>query len=519
VTIPEKMEKNQKDQKILNFQQKSLDDVLSESVGKFGIFQAWILFICFFCQATFAPAIYGSVFTDFTPKHHCAEYQHEVFNISRWENETSRCQIVKDENVTKCSSWIYDKSVIYESVSADFDIVCDKAFLKTLSGTLRMSGLLIGSFIFGWLSDGIGRVPSLTLAGLTVFTSELLAGFSTNYLMFSILNVFMAAGGVGSYLVSFVLLFEWACPEYRTKASVFAQIPFAVGYLFTVFIAWCVPYWQALQWVLAAPNSLFFILYFIVPESPRWLMVQSRSDRAQKVIKTAAKVNKLPLPDPIMNIQTSENEKANKLGICVLFAHPILCYRLVIMSLNWIVITLCFYGLSLNSANEDLFTGMSMMALVELLAYIITLFIMDFFGRRPVLSVCQLFAGLSCVCAGFVPVAYYWIRLALALVGKMGASAAFAVVFVYSAELFPTPVRNSAIGLCSTLARIGALLAPSIASLDSVLPFLPFLIMGGAAMLVGSLSFLLPETRGNKLPETVDEAASIGRSLGPIEDS
>ena len=52
------------------------------------------------------------------------------------------------------------------------------------------------------------------------------------------------------------------------------------------------------------------------------------------------------------------------------------------------------------------------------------------------------------------------------------------------AELFPTPARNSAIGFCSTLARIGALLAPSIASLHSVLPALPYIIMGGAAVLV-----------------------------------
>ena len=184
------------------------------------------------------------------------------------------------------------------------------------------------------------------------------------------------------------------------------------------------------------------------------------------------------------------------------------------MSLNWIVITLCFYGLSLNSANEDLFTGMSTMAFVELMAYVIMLFVLDFTGRRPVLSFCQLLAGLSCVCAGFVPISNYWLRLVLASIGKMGASAAFAIVFVYSAELFPTPVRNSAIGLCSTLARIGALLAPVIAGLDSYLSFLPFLIMGGSAILVGSLSFLLPETRGCKLPESIEEAVSIGQDKG-----
>ena len=489
---------------------KKFDNILTDSVGMFGLFQAWLLFLLFFCQATFAPAIYGSVFTDFTPKHHCAREELEVFNLTKWEEKDNRCNIVEEGNKTECSIWVYDQSVFHETVAADFNIVCDQAYLKPLSGTLRMSGLLIGSFIFGWLSDSCGRVPSLTLAGILLFTSQIVAGFSTNYLMFSVLTVVMAAGGVGSYLVSFVLLFEWACPEYRTMASVFAQIPFAVGYLYTVLIAWCVRYWQTLQWVLAIPNTLFFILFFIIPESPRWLVSQGKTERALKSIKVAAKSNNLQVPKEVYIEKDLGDEKTKKLGIFILIAHPVLCYRLVIMSFNWIVITLCFYGLSLNSANEDLFTGMSMMAFVELMAYIITLFIIDYFGRRPILSVCQLLAGLSCVCAGFVPMSYYWLRLCLALVGKMGASAGFAVVFVYSAELFPTPVRNSAIGLCSTLARIGALLAPVIASLESVLAFLPFLIMGGAAMLVGSLSFLLPETRGGQLPETVEEAATIG---------
>ena len=51
-------------------------------------------------------------------------------------------------------------------------------------------------------------------------------------------------------------------------------------------------------------------------------------------------------------------------------------------------------------------------------------------------------------------------------------------------------------GACSTLARLGALLAPTIADLDSVAYFLPFLIMGGSSVVVGILAFLLPETRG-----------------------
>ena len=93
--------------------------------------------------------------------------------------------------------------MFHESVAADFNIVCDQVYLKPLSGTLRMSGLLIESYIFGCLSDGCGRVSSLTLARFLHFTSQIAAGFSTIYLMFSVLT-----GGDGSYLVRFVLLFE-----------------------------------------------------------------------------------------------------------------------------------------------------------------------------------------------------------------------------------------------------------------------------------------------------------------------
>ena len=117
--------------------------------------------------------------------------------------------------------------------------------------------------------------------------------------------------------------------------------------------------------------------------------------------------------------------------------------------------------------------------------------------------------GVSCIYAGFTPTSYVWARFALALIGKAGASACFAIVFVYTAEMFPTPIRNSAVGICSTVARIGALSAPPLADLDSFFEPLPFLIMGGGAVLVGSLSCCLPETKGTALPETLEEAALL----------
>ena len=490
-----------------------LEDVLAESVGQWGWFQTWIGAIFFFCQATMAPGVYGAVFTDFTPKHYCANTSDEEFNMTVWDSlKTPERRCEED-----CQEWSFDPSVFKSTASSDFNIVCDQAVLKALSNTFRMSGLLVGSFFFGWLSDKLGRVVSITASGIILVLSQTLNGFSNSYIMFAILNIFMAAGGIGSYLVSFVLLFEWSCPKYRTKASVFAQVPFAVGFLYVVFLSWCLrSSWRTLQWVIAAPNLLFLVFPLLLPESPRWLVSKGRGSAAVASITTAAKSNNLPAPGNVVLNEVVEGEQQ---GIASLAQQPKLLFRLFIMSLNWIVITLCFYGLSMNSGNQDLFIGLGTMAGVELVAYLSTMFFMDACGRQPILSICQMLGGISCICAGFTPVSYFWVRLALALVGKAGASACFAIVFVYTAEMFPTPIRNSAVGICSTVARIGALSAPAIADLDSIYAPLPFLIMGGGAVVVGSLSCLLPETRGVVLPETIEEAAALEAGLPCRKDS
>ena len=61
-----------------------------------------------------------------------------------------------------------------------------------------------------------------------------------------------------------------------------------------------------------------------------------------------------------------------------------------------------------------------------------------------------------------------WVTVVLANVGKFGISAAFAVIYVWSAELFPTVVRNSGMGSSSMMARVGGMVCPYIADLVSL---------------------------------------------------
>ena len=58
-----------------------------------------------------------------------------------------------------------------------------------------------------------------------------------------------------------------------------------------------------------------------------------------------------------------------------------------------------------------------------------------------------------------------WALILLSNVGKFGVSAAFAMIYPYSAEIFPTIVRNSAVAFCSVMARVGGMVAPQMAAL------------------------------------------------------
>lgn len=60
------------------------------------------------------------------------------------------------------------------------------------------------------------------------------------------------------------------------------------------------------------------------------------------------------------------------------------------------------------------------------------------------------------------------IKLILFLFGKCAITMSFAVIYVYTAELFPTPLRQTLLGLCSMFGRIGSMIAPQMPLLVNI---------------------------------------------------
>ncbi|XP_013877230.1 solute carrier family 22 member 16 [Austrofundulus limnaeus] len=97
------------------------------------------------------------------------------------------------------------------------------------------------------------------------------------------------------------------------------------------------------------------------------------------------------------------------------------------------------------------------------------------------------------------------------MIGKFAVAIAFGLIYLYTCELYPTIIRSLAVGSGSMMCRVGSVVAPFCVNLADVWIYLPQLIVGILAFIIGVLTLLLPETLGKPLTTTLEEAESLGR--------
>jgi len=101
------------------------------------------------------------------------------------------------------------------------------------------------------------------------------------------------------------------------------------------------------------------------------------------------------------------------------------------------------------------------------------------------------------------------------MLGKVGASCAFAVVYLYTCELFSTPLRGQVLGVCNVLGSAGTIGSFLIDLLKYFFDGAPTLFMGVFALISAVFALNFPETIGLPLPETSEDAEKL-KDLKPI---
>ncbi|KAJ7333875.1 hypothetical protein OS493_015968 [Desmophyllum pertusum] len=185
--------------------------------------------------------------------------------------------------------------------------------------------------------------------------------------------------------------------------------------------------------------------------------------------------------------------------------------RTLILWFNWFVDNLIFYGFLfyISDLRGSPYLNMVYMYVVSDVPGIFLAWIaIQKFGRRVPYCVFMITGGVACLLVLAVPKDQTQITTVLAFIGRGLVTMSFSIMYLYSSELYPTSMRNLAVGVCSTVARLGSIIAPYIVML-SQLPglsvTLPMVIFGVLAVTAGLTILWLPETLNSNMCQTLEE--------------
>jgi MFS family permease len=387
------------------------------------------------------------------------------------------------------------------------DVMLYSMVLANLLGALGMSkqtgGLLIGltlgasavgGVLFGFVADRIGRTRSLMISILVYSLASGACGLSTSVLMLAAFRLILGLGMGGEWTTGATLIAETWPAAHRGKALGLMQSTWAIGEMIAAGVAGAIlPRfgWRAVFFFGILPALTCFWILRKVPESEIWRK-RGMASRAQ-----ASSPSQLRKPSAfaILNRRDIRGPAiiATAMNACGMFGY-------------WGLFTWIPAFLSLPAAQGgrglDLMKTTSWLVLMGIgkwLGYTLFGFAADSAGRKLSYAGYLLAAAILVPMYGsaHTPTALLVLGLPVAFFGT-GFFSGFSAV---AAELFPTEIRATAMGLSYNIGRGVSALAPIIVGrIASRYSFtVAFYLLAAAFALGAILALALPETKGKQL--------------------
>ena len=385
-------------------------------------------------------------------------------------------------------------------------------------------GTVIGAIFGGKPTDKYGRKPTLIAIGLLYFVSAIGSGLATDPWMFSIFR-FIGGLGVGASTVAAPIFISEIAPA-KDRGKLVALYQFNI--VFGILIAFISNFllkdfgsepWRWMVGIEALPALIYFVLVFLIPESPRWLITVKNN--IEKAIPTLKIIEPdIPVEDQIQKIKADHlNVITNDTIWKPEYRFPVILAFLISFFNQFSGINAFLYyaprifeiaGLEKSGA---LLSSIGI-GITNLVFTYIGLMLIDRLGRRQLMYLGSIgyIVSLSLISMAFfmnmkglaVPI-FYFIFIASHAIGQG------TIIWVFISEIFPNHLRGQGTAFGTSIHWVLAAIIPA------MVPWLFKVIGPGtvfavfAAMMVGQLIFtwkVMPETKGVSLEDIEKKLSS-----------
>jgi MFS transporter, SP family, xylose:H+ symportor len=327
-------------------------------------------------------------------------------------------------------------------------------------------GCIIGGAISGFISKSWGRKNGLIIAAVAFFLSAVGAWKPEAFNFFGTLPVYSFViyriiGGIGvgiASMISPMYIAEIAPANVRGRLISWNQFAIIFGMLVIYFVNYVIARQGNEQWLVdegwrwmffsgAIPAGIFLILLIFVPETPRYLVMKGKDDKALDVLnKIAGKENAAAILSEIKQTMHEKSSPWLSFGFLVIFIGIMLSVFQQFVGINVVLYYAGNIFRNMGSSTDSSLLQTIIVGLVNLTFTVVAILTVDRFGRKPLMIIGALGMAVSMIALGFT---FYTGNMGMmALIFMLTYTAAFAmswgpVTWVLLAEIFPNNIRGA----------------------------------------------------------------------------
>jgi len=385
-------------------------------------------------------------------------------------------------------------------------------------------GTVLGSLVAGIPAKKYGRKKVLQVIAVFFVVAAVGCASVSAWLLFILCRIVGGLAVGASSVVAPMYISEIAPPKLRGRLAGSFQLNIVTG----IFVAYLTNFlfvgfgdeaWRWMLGVMIIPAALFLILLRIIPESPRWLILNGQDEKAIPILRKLGEAN---APGAIQAIRESVKEHKERL-FQRRYAKPI-TYAVLLAMFNQLsgINAILYYAPRIfgmaGFSQADAYLQPVFIGAANLLFTILAMTVIDKFGRKRLLLIGSLgmivFLGLTANAFGSTGSGSSYLLVYLIGFIAFFAFSQGAVIWVFISEIFPNAVRSQGGSLGSfthwIMAAIISWTFPVIVEGSPKGGFYSFIFY--AIMMLIQLVFIgrvMPETKGRSL-EQIQKELGIG---------